>query len=51
MDKAILTMIDNIPEKTGGSIIRKRQFIFNKPASKTGVDLGFKLKDKPTTER
>jgi len=33
------------------SIIRKKQFILIKPATKTRIDLGLKLKDKPTTER
>lgn len=39
------------PKKTSVGIIRKRQFILIKPATKTRIDLGFKLKDKPTTER
>ena len=39
------------PKKTSVSIIRKRQFILIKPATKTRIDLGFKLKDTPTTER
>ena len=39
------------PKKTSVSIIRKRQFLLIKPATKTRIDLGFKLKDKPTTER
>ncbi len=39
------------PKKTSVSIIRKRQFILIKPATKTRIDLGFKLKDKPTTTR
>jgi predicted transport protein len=39
------------PKKTSVSIIRKRQFVLIKPATKTRIDLGFKLKDKPTTER
>ena len=39
------------PKKGSVSIIRKRQFILIKPATKTRIDLGFKLKDKPTTER
>ena len=39
------------PKKNSVSIIRKRQFILIKPATKTRIDLGFKLKDKPTTER
>ena len=39
------------PKKGSVSIIRKRQFILIKPTTKTRIDLGFKLKDKPTTER
>ncbi|MBD8488191.1 DUF4287 domain-containing protein [Echinicola sp. CAU 1574] len=39
------------PKKGSVSIIRKRQFILIKPATKTRIDLGFKLKDQPTTER
>lgn len=39
------------PKKTSVSIIRKRQFVLIKPATKTRIDLGLKLKDKPTTER
>ncbi len=39
------------PKKGSVSIIRKRQFVLIKPATKTRIDLGFKLKDKPTTQR
>ena len=39
------------PKKTSVSIIRKHQFLLIKPATKTRIDLGFKLKDKPTTSR
>ncbi len=39
------------PKKESVSIIRKRQFLLIKPATKTRIDLGFKLKDKPITER
>lgn len=39
------------PKKGSVSIIRKRQFMLIKPATKTRIDLGFKLKDVPTTER
>ena len=39
------------PKKGSVSIIRKRQFLLIKPATKTRIDLGFKLKDKPTTDR
>jgi len=39
------------PKKDSVSIIRKKQFALIKPATKTRIDLGLKLKDKPTTER
>lgn len=39
------------PKKTSVSIIRKRQFVLIKPATKTRIDLGFKIKDKATTDR
>jgi predicted transport protein len=39
------------PKKGSVSIIRKRQFVLIKPATKTRIDLGFKLKDKPMTDR
>ncbi|MCT4629440.1 DUF4287 domain-containing protein [Winogradskyella sp.] len=39
------------PKKGSVSIIRKRQFALIKPATKTRIDLGLKLKDKPTTDR
>lgn len=39
------------PKKGSVSIIRKQQFVLIKPATKTRIDLGFKLKDKQTTER
>lgn len=39
------------PKKTSVSLIRKKQFALIKPATKTRIDLGLKLKDKPTTER
>ncbi len=39
------------PKKGSVSIIRKRQFLLIKPATKTRTDLGFKLKGKPTTDR
>lgn len=49
--KTLGTNITITPKKGSVSIIRKRQFILIKPATKTRIDLGFKLKDKPTTER
>lgn len=39
------------PKKGSVSIIRKHQFVLIKPATKTRIDLGFKLKGKPTTDR
>jgi predicted transport protein len=39
------------PKKGSVSIIRKRQFVLIKPATKTRIDLGFKLKGKPVTDR
>ncbi len=41
-----------ITHKKGSvSIIRNKQFALIKPATKTRIDLGLKLKDVPTTER
>jgi len=39
------------PKKDSVSFIRKRQFALIKPATKTRIDLGLKMKDKPTTSR
>jgi predicted transport protein len=39
------------PKKGSVSIIRKRQFLLIKPATKSRIDLGFKLKEKHITER
>ena len=39
------------PKKTTVSIIRKKQFALIKPATKTRIDLGLKIKDKPTSGR
>lgn len=39
------------PKKGSVSIIRKRQFLLIKPATKSRIDLGFKLKDKPVEDR
>lgn len=39
------------PKKDSVSIIRKRQFILIKPATKTRIDIGFKLPGTPTTNR
>ncbi len=58
MYESLLSMVQEFgddvtisPKKTSVSIIRKRQFALIKPATKTRIDLGLKLKDKPTTER
>ena len=39
------------PKKGSVSVIRKKQFSLIKPATKTRIDLGLKLKDKPITKR
>ncbi|WP_179005808.1 DUF4287 domain-containing protein [Winogradskyella forsetii] len=39
------------PKKTSVSVIRNRQFVLIKPATKTRIDLGLKLPNKPTTDR
>ena len=39
------------PKKTTVSLIRKTQFALIKPATKTRIDLGLKIKDKPTNDR
>ena len=39
------------PKKDSVSIVRKRQFALIKPATKTRIDLGLKIKGKPTTDR
>ena len=39
------------PKKTSVSLIRGKQFALIKPATKTRIDLGLKLKDKPITNR
>ena len=49
--KTLGTDVTITPKKGSVSIIRKRQFILIKPATKIRIDLGFKLKDKPTTKR
>lgn len=56
--KELITYVEKLgndvtitPKKGSVSIIRKRQFVLIKPATKTRIDLGFKLKNKPTTER
>jgi len=39
------------PKKTEVSLDRKRKFAIIKPATKTRIDLGLKLKEKPTKDR
>lgn len=51
---AIGTFGDDIeiaPKKAAVSIRRKKQFALIKPATKTRIDLGLKIKDKDQTER
>lgn len=43
--------ITKTAKKDSVSIIRKRQFALIKPATKTRIDLGLKIKGKPITER
>lgn len=43
--------VNIVPKKTSVSIVRKKQFALINPATKTRIDLGLKLKDKPTTDR
>lgn len=43
--------ITRTPKKDSVSMIRKKQFALIKPATKTRVDLGLKLKDVPVGER
>ena len=45
------TDVKKVPKRDSVSIIRKKQFALIKPATKTRIDLGLKLKDKPTGER
>ncbi len=56
--ESLISAIDNFgdditksPKKDSVSIIRKKQFALIKPATKTRIDLGLKLKGKPTTKR
>lgn len=49
--KSLGSEVTITPKKTSVSIIRKRQFALIKPATNTRIDLGLKLKDKPTTDR
>ena len=43
--------ITRTPKKSAVSMIRKKQFALIKPATKTRIDLGLKIKGKPTTAR
>jgi len=56
-DKLILEIskfgkdIINTPKKTSVSLIRKHQFALIKPATKTRIDVGLKIKNKPASGR
>ena len=39
------------PKKASVSVIRKKQFALIQPSTKTRIDLGLKIKEKPTTDR
>lgn len=43
--------IQFVPKKSTVSCVRKKQFALIKPATKTRIDLGLKLRGKPTTDR
>ncbi|MFT5165290.1 MAG: hypothetical protein ACI8P3_000514 [Saprospiraceae bacterium] len=43
--------ITKVPKRDSVSIIRKKQFALIKPATKTRIDLGLKIKDKPISDR
>ena len=43
--------ITNTPKKGSVSLIRKRQFSLIKPTTKTRIDLGLKIKEKPVAGR
>ncbi len=43
--------IEIVPKKANVSIKRKKQFALIQPSTKTRIDLGLKLKGKPTTDR
>ncbi|MTI33577.1 DUF5655 domain-containing protein [Xanthovirga aplysinae] len=43
--------ITKTPKKDSVSFIRKKQFALIKPATKNRIDLGLKLRGKPTTDR
>ncbi len=54
----LIAVIENLggdvqksPKKTSVSLIRNKQFALIKPATKTRIDLGLKIRDKGTTER
>jgi hypothetical protein len=43
--------IQIVPKKDSISVVRNKQLALIKPATKTRIDLGLKLKGKPTTDR
>ncbi len=51
MAKTFGSDVTIVPKKTSVSLIRKKQFALIKPATKTRIDLGIKIKDKPLTDR
>jgi hypothetical protein len=49
--KTLGAEVNIVPKKTSVSIVRKRQFILIKPATKSRIDLGFKFNNRPNGER
>ena len=52
---SVVTSLGNdvkvVPKKTSVSIVRNKQFALIKPATKTRIDLGLKLREKPIGDR
>jgi len=49
--KTIGDGIEIVPKKANVSIKTKKQFVLIQPSTKTRIDVGLKLRDKPTTDR
>ena len=52
--KEVMSFGDDVvitPKKSSVSLVRKKQFVLIKPATKTRIDLGLKLKGKEISER